>query len=158
MRYDAVRSTTRRGAPVTVSVAMIVKTEERTLARCLDSIRGAVDEIVIVDTGSVDATVEIARRYTDRIFEFPWIDDFAAARQFAFDQATGDWVAWLDADDVVLHADRIRPLADTAPADVAGFYWRYVLGRDARRRSDLRILARALRPQQRRLPLGGTRP
>src|SRR5690606_17086176 len=57
--------------------------------------------------------------------------DFAAARQFAFDRATGDWVAWIDADDVVHHADRIRPLCATAPAGIAGFYWRYVLGRDA---------------------------
>jgi glycosyltransferase involved in cell wall biosynthesis len=116
---------------VTVSIALIVKNEERTLARCLDSIHGAVDEIVVIDTGSVDATVSVARRYTDRIFDFPWIDDFAAARQFAFDHATSDWVAWVDADDVVHHADRIRPLCAAAPANIAGFYWRYVLVRDA---------------------------
>ena len=119
------------GAPPTVSVALIVKNEARVLARCLDRLRGAVDELVVVDTGSDDDTVAIARRYTDRVFVFPWTDDFAAARQFAFDRATGDWVAWVDADDVVLHADRIRPLVAGAAPDIAGFSWRYVLGRDA---------------------------
>jgi glycosyltransferase involved in cell wall biosynthesis len=117
---------------MSVSVAMIVKNEERALGRCLDSIKGAVDEIVVVDTGSTDTTKEIARRYTSRVFDFPWIDDFAAARQFAFDQTIGDWVFWLDADDIVLNAELIRPLAASAPDDVGGFYWRYVLGRDAR--------------------------
>lgn len=110
---------------MTVSVALIVKNEERSLARCLDSFAGAVDEIVVVDTGSTDATKEIARRYTSRLYDFEWRQDFAAARQYAFDRATAEWVAWVDADDVVRHADRIRPLLDAAPADVDGFYWPY---------------------------------
>lgn len=114
-----------------LSLALIVKDEERTLARCLDSVRGAVDEIVIVDTGSTDGTKALARRYTDRVFDFAWTRDFAAARQFAFDQARGDWVIWLDADDVVRHADRIRPLVAGAAPDVGGFYWPYVYARDA---------------------------
>lgn len=63
------------------------------------------DEIVIVDTGSSDATKEIAARYTDRIYDFEWIDDFSAARNYAFEQATGDYLLWLDADDVLLPAD-----------------------------------------------------
>ena len=119
------------GSDLTVSVALIVKNEERTLGRCLDSLAGAVDEIVVVDTGSAEATKEVARRYAARVFDFPWRRDFAAARQFAFDQAAGDWVAWVDADDVVLGAERIRSLTATAPPDVGGFSWRYVLGRDA---------------------------
>lgn len=113
-----------------VSVTMIVKDEEQTLPRCLDSIAGAVDEIVIVDTGSTDATVEVARRYTEGIYSLPWPDDFAAARQFAFDRASGDWVCWLDADDVVRGADRIRGLVAEAPAEVGAFCWRYVYDRD----------------------------
>lgn len=64
-----------------------------------------VDEIVIVDTGSSDATKEIAARYTDRIYDFEWIDDFSAARNYAFEQATGDYLLWLDADDVLLPTD-----------------------------------------------------
>ncbi len=115
----------------TVSVALIVKDEAETLPRCLDSLAGAVDEIVVVDTGSTDATRAVARRYTDRILDFAWRRDFAAARQFAFDHARGDWVAWVDADDVVLNAGRIRPMVAAAPADVGGFYWRYVAARDA---------------------------
>lgn len=115
---------------MTVSVALIVRNEERSLARCLDSIAGAVDEIVVVDTGSIDATKEIARRYTKSVFDFTWRDDFSAARQYAFDQAKGDWVAWIDADDVVRNAGGIRPLVATAPPDVGGFYWRYDCDRD----------------------------
>jgi glycosyltransferase involved in cell wall biosynthesis len=70
---------------MTVSVAIIVKNGERTLGRCLDSLDEHVDEIVVVDTGSDDATRAIARRYTDSIHDFAWCDDFAAARQYAFD-------------------------------------------------------------------------
>jgi glycosyltransferase involved in cell wall biosynthesis len=115
---------------MTITVALIVKDEERTLGRCLESVAGAVDEIVVVDTGSTDATKEIARRYTDRLYDFEWRQDFAAARQYAFDRATSDWIAWVDADDVVRHAGSIRPLIDAAPADVDGFRWPYEYERD----------------------------
>jgi Glycosyl transferase family 2 len=113
-----------------ISVALIVKNEEHTLGRCLNSLRSAVDEIVVVDTGSDDATREVARRYTDHVFDFAWRNDFSAARQFAFDQAQCEWVMWVDADDVAIHAERIRPLLANAPAAVSGFYWRYVTDRD----------------------------
>lgn len=92
----------------TVSLCMIVKNEEETLPRCLGSVRDLVDEIVIVDTGSTDGTVEAARRFTDRVFFFPWRDDFSAARNFSFDQAAGDFCMWLDADDVLEEKDRVR--------------------------------------------------
>ena len=62
----------------TISLCMIVKNEESVLARCLDSVRGIADEIILVDTGSTDATKDIARRYTDKVFDFVWVDDFAA--------------------------------------------------------------------------------
>ncbi len=90
----------------TVSLCMIVKNEEAVLARCLDSIQDAVDEIVIVDTGSTDATKEIAARYTDKIYDFAWIDDFAAARNFSFSKASMEFAMWLDADDVFAEQDR----------------------------------------------------
>ncbi len=90
----------------TVSLCMITKNEEAVLARCLDSIRDAVDEIILVDTGSSDATKEIAAHYTDKIYDFAWIDDFAAARNFSFSKAGMDFVMWLDADDVFTEQDR----------------------------------------------------
>ena len=63
---------------------MIVKNEQSVLARCLNSVLKAVDEIIIVDTGSNDATKEIAFRYTDKVFDFVWCDNFSAARNFSF--------------------------------------------------------------------------
>ena len=72
---------------IAISLCMIVKNEEAVLDRCLDSIKDAADEIIIVDTGSSDRTKEIAREYTDKVFDFTWENDFSAARNFAFDQA-----------------------------------------------------------------------
>ena len=80
---------------------MIVKNEEDVIARCLDSVSRCVDEIIIADTGSSDRTKEICRDFTDKIFDFEWTDDFSAARNFSFSKATGDYLMWLDADDVV---------------------------------------------------------
>jgi len=84
---------------VTWSLAMIVKNEESVLARCLDSIKDIVDEIIIVDTGSTDQTVEIAKLYTDHVYHFKWVDDFSKARNYSFSKATCDYIMWLDADD-----------------------------------------------------------
>lgn len=85
----------------TISLCMIVKNEEKVLARCLDSIKNAVDEIIIADTGSSDSTKEIARKYTDKVFDFEWIDDFSKARNFSFSKAEMDYILWLDADDII---------------------------------------------------------
>ncbi len=79
---------------------MIVKNEEAMLARCLESVKDA-DEIIIVDTGSIDKTKEIASSFTDKIYDFPWIDDFAAARNFAKSKCTGDFILSIDADEVL---------------------------------------------------------
>ena len=89
-----------------ISVCMIVKNEEAVLARCLDSLQGIADEIVIVDTGSTDRTKEIARLYTSRIYDFAWIHDFSAARNFAFSKATMDYIYSADADEVLEERDR----------------------------------------------------
>src|ERR1035437_8094177 len=83
----------------TLSLAMIVKNEARCLARCLRSVQAIVDEIVIVDTGSTDDTLQIARDFHARIFHFSWVDDFSAARNQALAKATGDWVLVFDADE-----------------------------------------------------------
>lgn len=99
----------RRGEEtITISLCMIVKNEENSLPRCLDSVNGIADEIVIVDTGSTDLTRQIASRYTDCIYDFEWVDDFAAARNFAFDQASCEYILWLDADDVFEAEDRAK--------------------------------------------------
>jgi len=89
---------------------MIVKNEHKTLARCLESVAGIPDEIVIVDTGSDDDTKEIARQFTSNVLDFTWIDDFAAARNFGFERATMDYIFWLDSDDVLLPEDRAKLL------------------------------------------------
>jgi glycosyltransferase involved in cell wall biosynthesis len=78
---------------------MIVRNEARCLARCLGSIRALADEIVIVDTGSTDGTIEIAKTFNAKILRFDWIDDFSAARNFSLDRAAGDWILVLDADE-----------------------------------------------------------
>lgn len=90
---------------ITTSLCMIVKNEEATIERCLQSVKDAVDEIIIVDTGSTDQTRNIARKFTSKIYDFPWIDNFAAARNFAFSHATREYILWLDADDVLLPGD-----------------------------------------------------
>lgn len=93
---------------ITISLCMIVKNEEAVLARCLDSVADLVDEIVIVDTGSTDKTKEIAARYTKHIYDFQWIDDFSAARNFAFSKATKDYIYSADADEVIDAENRER--------------------------------------------------
>ncbi|MDE6659758.1 MAG: glycosyltransferase family 2 protein [Eubacterium sp.] len=85
----------------TISLCMIVKNEEKVLARCLESIKDAVDEIIIADTGSTDSTKEIAKQFTDKIFDFAWVDDFSKARNYSFSKATMDYIMWLDADDIL---------------------------------------------------------
>ncbi len=85
-----------------VGLCMIVKNEERALARCLDSVRGWVGEMVVVDTGSTDGTIDIAKAYGARVSHFSWCDDFAAARNAALDQATCEWVLVLDGDETLI--------------------------------------------------------
>ena len=94
---------------------MIVKNEEKVLARCLESIADLVDEIIIVDTGSTDNTKRIAANYTDKIYDFAWIDDFSAARNFAFSKATQEYIYSADADEVLSedNRERFRRLKET---------------------------------------------
>lgn len=105
---------------VTISLCMIVKNEEAVLARCLSSIAPAVDEVIVVDTGSSDRTKEIARAFTDKVYDFAWVDDFSAARNCAYDHATMDYQMWLDADDVMPEGERDKLIAlkETLPREV----------------------------------------
>jgi len=84
-----------------ISAVLIVRNEEARLENCLASLAGVVDEIAVVDTGSTDRSIEIARDHTARCYDFTWIDDFSAARNFAIDLAAGDYVLQIDADEVV---------------------------------------------------------
>jgi len=84
-----------------ISLCMIVKNEEEFLPGCLDSVKGVVDEIVIVDTGSTDRTVEIARQYGAKVYHYEWNDDFAAARNESLKHATCGWILVLDADETL---------------------------------------------------------
>lgn len=93
---------------ISISLCMIVKNEEDVIARCLNSAKDIVDEIIIVDTGSNDNTKEIAKKYTDKIYNFKWIDDFSAARNYSFSKASKDYILWLDADDIILEEDQVK--------------------------------------------------
>lgn len=85
----------------TISLCMIVKNEEKHIARCLDSVAQLVDEIIIVDTGSVDRTIEIVSNYTSKVYSYLWKDDFSDARNFSFSKASMDYCMWMDADDIL---------------------------------------------------------
>jgi glycosyltransferase involved in cell wall biosynthesis len=89
----------------TLSLCMIARNEERHLARCLDSVRGLVDEIVVVDTGSTDATMAIAAERGARVVELPWRDDFSLAHNASIEQARCDWILSLDADESLAARD-----------------------------------------------------
>jgi GT2 family glycosyltransferase len=102
---SAASSTNSRERPK-VSLTVIARNKERYLPSCLESVQGLFDEIVVIDTGSHDRTTEIARLFGANVFEFAWIDDFAAARNEALARATSDYAFWLDADDVVDPAQR----------------------------------------------------
>src|SRR4051794_12018490 len=80
-----------------LSVAILVRDAAERLAATLASMQGLADEIVVADTGSTDATLDVARRYAAKIVELPWVDDFSQSRNSALAQVTGEWVLWLDA-------------------------------------------------------------
>jgi GT2 family glycosyltransferase len=106
------------------SLTLIARDEQENLPRCLESIRGVFDEIVVVDTGSLDRTKEIAEGFGAQVFDFPWIDDFAAARNVALAHATGELVFWLDADDVIdpPQREKLRDLIDRLDPDRPAAY------------------------------------
>lgn len=90
----------------TLSLCMIVKNEEDVIGRCLECVSDIFDEIIVVDTGSEDKTRDIVKKYTKNLYYFKWIEDFAAARNYAFSKATKDYIMWLDADDIILDKDK----------------------------------------------------
>ena len=108
----------------TLSLCMIVKNEERNLVRCLSSVKSAVDEIIVVDTGSTDRTKELAAAFGAKVFDFDWDEDFSSARNFSLSRATGDWILVIDADETVSSRDHetIRDFIKKSPAGTGGYY------------------------------------
>lgn len=140
-----------------LSVCIIARNEESSLPRAIESVRPVADEVVVADTGSTDRTVEIAKTLGAVVSHFPWCDDFSAARNFAIDQARGDWIFWLDADEELLpeSADDLRACVtrpealaffvrrqDLKRADRLDFYTIMWQLRLFRRRDDLRFQGR----------------
>ena len=113
----------------TLSVCMIVKNEENVLDRILKCAKKFADEIIIVDTGSTDNTINIAKKYTNKVYSFKWVDDFSKARNKSFSYATKDYIMWLDADDFITNSQikKIKELKkQTHLADV--YMLKYVMG------------------------------
>src|SRR4051812_24182587 len=117
-RAERVSAAAQPAKGLTLSLCMIVRDEEEMLPRSLAAARDAVDEIVVVDTGSTDRTIEIATSFGAKVIEREWTGSFADARNASFDAATGDWVLYLDADEVLVSDDaqRLR--------DILGRTWR----------------------------------
>jgi glycosyltransferase involved in cell wall biosynthesis/predicted Zn-dependent protease len=115
-------SSARPAEGLTLSLCMIVKDEEEMLPRCLEAVAPAVDEIVVVDTGSTDRTVEVAESFGARVIHVEWKGDFASARNVSFEAATGDWLMYLDADEVLVREDAARLRALTGRVWREAFY------------------------------------
>jgi len=105
-----------------LSLCMIVKNEEHSIGSCLTSVRSLVNEMIVVDTGSTDRTRELALAFGAKVYDFKWENDFSAARNYALDRASGDWIMVLDADEVLQPVDPeiLKPLLE-APG-VEGYY------------------------------------
>ncbi len=103
-----------------LSLSMIVKNEEKNLAGCLESVAGIVDEIIILDTGSTDSTMEIARLFGASVYEKEWTGDFAEARNESLKHCTGKWILYLDADERLHTAARthLREMLEELPEEI----------------------------------------
>jgi len=109
-----------------ISVCMIVRNEERFIEKCLNSIKELADEIVIVDTGSIDKTKEIAGKFTEKIYDFEWQNDFSIARNFLLSKCSCDWILSIDADELIARKDieKIKEILKNPEADAYYLIWR----------------------------------
>ncbi len=111
--YQAAASTPEAGPAGTgaltpgLSLCIIAKDEEEHLTKCLQSAQGLFDEIIVVDTGSADNTIQVARHFGARVVNSPWQNDFSQARNVSLDSARRNWIMWLDADDILLEKDKV---------------------------------------------------
>lgn len=116
----------------TISACLVVRDEERIIRRCLDSIRGVVDEIIVVHDGECkDRTLAICQEYTPKVFVRPRIGEAEPHRVFSFEQATGQWILWIDADEYLSDGLRasIRELVECDDVDLYCFLWPYTDGK-----------------------------
>ncbi|MEW8957002.1 glycosyltransferase [Clostridium sp.] len=118
---------------ITISLCMIVKDEEDVIERCIRSVLSALDEIIIVDTGSNDRTKEIALSLGATVYDMEWQDNFGLARNFAFSKATKDYIMWLDADDIMTedNLQRLLELKKNLDNNVDSVTMTYVLAEDS---------------------------
>lgn len=105
-----------------ISLCMIVKNEEGNIRRCLQSVAGVVDEIIVVDTGSTDATPEIAREMGAKVYSYDWNENFSDARNASIQRATGEWIFFLDADEELARESRDVLARYTAEKNVEGYF------------------------------------
>lgn len=105
-----------------ISLCLIVRNEEEKITKCLESFRSLCDEIVVVDTGSTDDTIDLAEKFGAKIFLFSWIDNFSAARNFAIEKATGDWIMMIDADYLIDEdtAEKLKKDLEHLPENIEG--------------------------------------
>lgn len=117
---------------IKISLCMIVKDEESVLERCLNSVCKCVDEIIIADTGSKDKTKSIAEKFTRNVYDFEWINDFSAARNYAFSKATCEYIMWLDADDVISEENqqKLLKLKETLNENIGQVFMKYNIAFD----------------------------
>lgn len=110
-----------------LSVCMIIKDEQDVLNRCLDCVKQIADEIIIVDTGSTDNSINIAKEYTDHIYHYEWNNNFAHARNFSYSKATCDYIMWIDADDIITDENikKINDLKLNLDENIDVLYFRY---------------------------------
>lgn len=118
----------------TISLALIAKNEEKNVSRLLESVKDCFDEVVFVDTGSTDKTVELAFEHGCKVFHFEWVNDFSKARNFAFSKVTSDYVCWLDLDDVLHNRENFIQWRDHAMGYVDFWFaaYHYALDKDGK--------------------------
>lgn len=110
-----------------LSICMIIKNEEAVLARCLKCVERFADEIIIVDTGSKDNSVKIAKKFTQNIYEIKWENSFCKARNYSYSKATGDYIMWLDADDIITdeNINKLKTVKNTITSNIDIVYTIY---------------------------------
>lgn len=108
----------------TLGVSMIVKNEEKLLDACLKSVADIVDEIVVVDTGSTDSTIDIAKKYSATVYSYPWDNSFSNARNFSISKSTCDWILLLDADEQLFNQDKDKLLDFIKTTDKDGAHFK----------------------------------